>query len=208
MIRLLDINDTSLYLSHLQRVIHTKGIRSIKNPDECDLISKQIYNIGYVNDMLNNKDKLVWGEISPIGEIISSVQIHKFTAEPLVYISNFKNESELFFNPEHNILKFLDLIFNFFAKQGIFKFLIIRPFELFNSRRYKFVEDKSPLNKFNCYFVDIIKANTLSKWPLYRNLLHNKTYDIDLVVVSMELKQQLRTYAGKTIYPLKESKQN
>lgn len=209
MIRLLTDSDSEKYLEHLLRVATIKGMRAIKSGIEIEKLSDQYYNIEYTRESIATENNYFWGEFDENNEIISSMMAAKFKNEPTVFFRNFKSEAKKFFNPHKNVLKFAEAAFTLFEQQSIYKFILIRPPELFNSTRFSNIEDSYPLDRYNSYFDELIPAHHNSKWPIYNFLLRNRTYDIDLVVVHMCLKQQYRKYGAETVLlPLTLTKTN
>lgn len=206
MIRLITIEDSKEYLDHLIRVKNSKGFRAVNQEDKKNELSTY-YTLENIENEILNSQNYIWCKFEN-DKIVSSLFANKFKREPLVFFVNYKNEGNNFFNPLKNILELADYSFNYFIPLEIYRYLLIRPLELFNYKRFSNIEDLYPLNKFNSYFDEIIPANQKSKYSLYNYLLNDKIFDIDLAVVQMSLKQQFRLYNDKKLLPLKNSKSN
>jgi hypothetical protein len=205
---MLDLTHAEKYLEHLIRVKSTKGLRAIKDSLDLDNLADKYYNIDSVRIMI--KKYYVWAKFDDNGEIFSSLLAAPSPDLPNVFFDNFKNEETKFFNPLKTILELADAAFDFFEEKEIYTYLLIRPFELFNPKRFSTIEDQHPLNKFNSYYDEIIPAGQKSKWPTYNSLLHDRTYDVDLAVVFMSMKQQYRKYkhTDDRIHALTSTKTN
>jgi len=207
MIRILNASDSTLYFEHTQRVKNLKGYRAISNQTIIDSISVTETREN-VNSLFTNSNIIIWGKFN--GEKIEcSIRTTKFNNEPCVFFKNFKSESVQIFNPRGSILEMAESVFNYYTEREVYRYYLIRPLELFNSKRYSTIEDEYPLNKFNSYFEEIIQTGQISKHKLYNTLLENRVYDIDLAVVCMCLKQQYRKYSGSLILtPLTTTRTN
>jgi hypothetical protein len=207
MIKLLSHNDSEKYLDHLIRVKDKKGMRSVKNKNEVEKLS-EFYTLENIKDILKNEQNFVWGNFDDNENIRYSLISNLFKNEPLVFFNNFKSEENGSFNPFKTILELANHAFIFYENKGVYRFLLIRPFELFNHRRFSTIEDLPPLNRYNSYFDEIIKSGKKSRYHLYNYLLNDRTYDVDLVVCHMNLKQQFRLYDGEPKLPLNSLKRN
>lgn len=205
MIRILSADDASQYSEHLLKVKKSKGIRAINNYNEPHISEEY----SAVRDMLLSKNVKVWAEFSEDGQLVTSILSKRSEDVPVVYLQNFKSQLTGFYNPRQSILRTTSEIFKFFEGQQCWRYLLIRPKELFNSKRYPNIEDEYPLNRYNSYCDEIIYANSRSKYNQYNRILHDRVYDIDLLVITMSLKQQYRIYDnGVVILPLTKTKEN
>jgi hypothetical protein len=205
MIRTLTVDDSNEYSIHLLKVKESKGIRAINN-FHTSYISEEYEG---VRDTLSSKNVMVWGEFNEDGQIVTSALTKRSEEGPVVYLENFKSQLTGIYNPRKSILSIASEIFNFFEKQQIWRYVLIRPKELFNSKRYPNIEDEFPLNRYNSYCDEIIYAQHRSKYKLYNRMLYDSVYDIDLLVITMSLKQQYRKYDNDVvILPLTKTKEN
>jgi len=191
-IRLLTIDDAEQYLTHLKNVLHTKGIYSVSNEEEIAI--EWVSN----SEMwrFRNETTKVWAEFKN-GNIIKSICTEVFKRIPMVYFTNYKSEKTNLYNPFIDVLPLTEIIFDYYENLGYFNYMTIRSTNMFSLKRYKLIENLSPLNRYNCYYDEIIPPNQYSISPLYKELLWNRTYPIELGVVSMSLKQEYRRYGNK-----------
>jgi hypothetical protein len=194
-IKLLNVDDSKLYFEHLVRVFNTKGLHTIPDREE---IEKMTSNLSQekINKLFLNNNQKVWGKFNN-GIITNSVRTRMFDYENTVFIANYKSENIEIFNPIKHILPLLEEAFSYYENIGYYNFIIIRPTKLFSLRKYKSIEDISPLNRYNSYYDEIIPPNKFSEFSMYRELLWNRIYPIELGVVSMSLKQEYRKYGDK-----------
>jgi hypothetical protein len=205
MIRMLTLDDSSEYSDHLLKVKTSKGVRAINS-----------YNTTHIGEehegvrkTLSHKNATAWGEFNEDGQIVTSVLSWKSEGGPVVYLENFKSQLTGMYNPRKSILSIASEIFNFFETQQIWRYVLIRPKELFNSKRYPNIEDEFPLNRYNSYCDEIVYAKQRSRHKDYNRILHDRVYDIDLLVINMSLKQQYRKYDnGEVLLPLTKTKEN
>jgi hypothetical protein len=191
-IKLLDINDSGLYFEHLVRVFNTKGLHTIPDKEEIEKMTSDLSQ-EKINKLFLSNSQNIWAKFNN-NTITNSVRTRMFNHENTVFIANYKSENTEIFNPVKDILPLLEEAFSYYETIGYYNFLIIRPTKLFSLRKYKSIEDMSPLNRYNSYYNEIIPPNKFSTFSMYRELLWNRTYPIELGVVSMSLKQEYRRY--------------
>ncbi len=200
-------SDLPEYFHHLTRVFDSKGLLSIKDSSWVDEQRHDALDFEALTRTLLEGRTRIWVMLSD-GVIDRSIR-SEFTAyPPSIRLINFKSELTRPFSPVRDLLPLLDKVMTHYERQGIFNFYLLRRLDFFDSRRLRFFEDNPPLDRYNCYFEEVIPAGTLSRFKTYKDLAGGKTYPVDMGVVCMSLKQEHRRY-GKdmTIQILPDTKE-
>lgn len=191
MIRKLSFQDRNLYIDHIKRVYNTKG--NLSNKDE------KWVETGVFQD---NEDPAylllqpwfhVWANVVD-NVVVQSLSCIYVETTNNVAIRNYKSELVGCFTPARDMLPLLDKLMSYFENLGIHNFHLVRRTGFFEWRRNLFFEDVPPLNRYNCYFEEIISAGEMSKAEAHRFLANNNIFEYDTGVVTMSLKQEFRKY--------------
>lgn len=190
MIRRLTPADASLYHDHLHRVADNKG---------------WFYSPPLPGDPVHwlEKDWVhIWARFDTNGNITQSLRSHiNIKHVPEVLIVNYQSELLGLFNPARDMLPILDKVMSYFESIDVYNFSLVRKFGFFEWRKNKFFEDVPPLNRYNCYIDEVVPAGCASNYSAHRFFAFDEIYTADTSVVRMVLKQELRSYQGKKVFP-------
>lgn len=205
-IKRLSASDLPDYLAHLTRVFNSKGLLSIGNAAWVEDQRSDALDFEKLIKVLKEGWTTVWlaGEGAAVER---SIRAELCAYPPSVRLVNFKSELIRPFSPVRDLLPLLDKAMSYYETHGIFNFYLLRRLDFFDSRRLKFFEDNPPLDRYNCYFEDVIPAGTESRFKTYRELAGYKTYPVDMGVVCMSLKQQHRRYGKSALQILPDTQE-
>lgn len=199
MIRILSEGDSEEYFKHLSFVMRHKGLASIKDRDKATALLEPVVTLENTKQLLASGKTEVWAEFSE-GTICKSIRVIKPNVAPVALLFNYKSSLVTPFSPVKDLLPLLAKVLNHYEERGVYTFKLVRRLDLFDSKRLPLWEENYPLNRYNSYYDEILAPGEASEYSLIRDLLGNMTFPIPMAVVTMALKQEYRTYKGKT-YP-------
>ena len=197
MIKKLELDDFQKYIDHIKRLYNSKGW-AVANKNQALVIEhkeKVLQDNG--NDLLNTLQDPwvhVWAKFDDDGNIIQSIRANQLKHLPRVLIVDYCSELKTQFRPKKDMLPILDKLMSYFEKQEIYNFHLVRRVGFFEWRKNQFFEDCVPLNRYDCYFDEIIPADQMSEYSGHQFLAFDETYPVDTGIVSMSLKQEYRRY--------------
>lgn len=206
MIKKLGIEDKQKYIEHVTRTFDKKGLVFYKDKflveqtKEVELHQDHLNQLfkEYLDDSSNGFH--IWAKFDN-DQITQSFKTFYHYDSNSVTILSYRSEITGIFKPKKDLLPLLEELLQYFERQGVYNYYLIRKVGFFEWKKNLFFEDMSPLNRYNCYFDDIVPANTQSNFLYHRNIASNLVFPKDTGVVHMALKQEYRTYNGKKILP-------
>ncbi len=205
-VRKLTVSDLPDYFAHLTRVFNSKGLLSVNDQAWVETQRDDALDFEKLTKTLMETRTAIW--LDGKGDSIErSIRAEFCAYPPSIRLINFKSELTRPFNPVRDLLPLLDKVMTYYEKQGIFNFYLLRRLDFFDSRRLRFFEDNPPLDRYNCYFEEVIPAGTESRFRTYKDLAGNKIYPVDMGVVCMSLKQQYRRYGKDALHILPDTKE-
>lgn len=192
MIRKLTLEDTELYIDHIKRVYQSKG--NLSSKDEKWVETGEFKEYEDPAFLLQQSWFHVWANFNQDNQIVQSLSCLYLETTHTVAIRNYKSELAGLFTPAKDMLPLLEQLMAHFENLGVYNFHLVRRTGFFEWRKNLFFEDVPPLNRYNCYFEEIIPANSKSSVEAHRFLSNQNVFDYDTGVVTMSLKQELRRY--------------
>lgn len=191
MIRKLSYEDSDLYIDHIKRVYHEKGLLAENDEKWVETgLPEQSEDPQW---LLQQPWFHAWGKFDN-DKIVQSISCLYLVTTHTVAIRNYKSELKGIFKPSKDLSPLLDCLMTYFESLGVFNFHLVRRVDFFEWRRNLFFEDIPPLNRYNCYFEEIIPAGEVSKVEAHRFLANQNIFKYETAVATMSLKQELRKY--------------
>lgn len=195
-IQLLTANDKKLYLDHLSRIYQNKGLLSLKNKDWVNQ-NQNAYVSENLIDSIFNSD-LIWAVIDN-DNIVQSMRTSRWKKMPIFTIVNYKSELIGPFNARKNLFPLWDEVLKYYESIEYYTSYLARPLTWAHNRKTPYFESHAPLNRYNTYMEEIIPANEVSKSEIYNTILADR-YPVDMVLISMHLKQEFRNFKENQKY--------
>jgi len=196
MIRKLTPADGLLYVEHLHRVYDQKGWLSSDNEEWVSAGKTKELEDQNPAELLNESWFHVWAKFDQNNNIIQSIRAHHLTHTNRVLIVNYKSELIKAFSPAKDMLPILEQVMLYFENLKVYNFHVVRKVGFFEWRKNKFFEDIPPLDRYNCYFDEVIPADTVSLTSAHQYLANYDVFPFDTGVVCMSLKQEYRRYGA------------
>lgn len=210
MIKKLGIEDKQKYIEHVARTLDKKGLVFYKEKflveqtKELELQENHLDNLfsDYILDPITNSKNSfhIWAKFDN-DSITQSFKTFYHHNSNSVTILSYKSEITGTFKPKKDLLPLLEQLMYYFEQQKVYNYYLVRRVGFFEWKKNLFFEDLSPLNRYNCYFDEVIPANVKSSYLSHRQIASDLIFPKDTGVVHMALKQEHRTYYGKKILP-------
>jgi hypothetical protein len=195
--RLLTLEDAPAYLNHLNAVYDSKGLLSVKDPEWVELQRAQYARIEVVSRVLDSEQDRVWvGEED--GRIIDSMRTQTWKFIPSYTIHNFKTVRTTMFNPHRSMFPMWDYVLRQYETMEFYSAYYARPLDWMTQRRVQRFHEHAPMNRYHATFEQVIRAGSVPQFLKFKSLLP-EPMPIDMVIVSLHLHQELRSFDNRTM---------
>jgi hypothetical protein len=89
----------------------------------------------------------------------------------------------------------MDALMRDFEARSIYTAYIMRPLRWIKQKQESF-HNSSPLDRYHSYFEQVVAAGSKPTHDGYNGLMSAETYPIDMVIVSLHLKQEYRNFSA------------
>jgi hypothetical protein len=196
MFKQLTIAEAPAYLEHVRAVYKDKGLMSVKDKEWVGEREIEFGSEDEIRFSLTDPQTQIFGEIEPSGSIIRTMRTYTWEWLPYFTLHNFKSSAPSTFPLKvvKSLFPLWDFVMTQQANKGLFTAYLLRPLRWMNPAYHEVFSEYAPMDRYDSYFERVIPANTQPSHNRHRAMMSVKTYPIDMVIVSLHLKQHLRGY--------------